>query len=103
AVTQMISQGAQETFITQRTQGTLNGEPITVEGRDAADFNKDMQYSGDWPKDDNVALLPEFEKENYAIGDTLTLNIGGQEQAITLMGFYTVDWNSISSASSLIV
>jgi putative ABC transport system permease protein len=97
ATAQMIAQGAQDTYVTERVRGTLNGNPITLEGRDAADFNRDMHYSGSWPEGENVALLPDNNASDYTLGDTLTLNVNGREQTVTLAGFYTVDGNSMAS------
>jgi putative ABC transport system permease protein len=103
AISHMILQGAQQPYITQRTQGTLNGEVMTIEGRDSADLNKDMAYEGSWPESENVGLLPEVEAERYAVGDSLTLDIDGQEQRITVAGFYTVNWDSISPFTGVII
>lgn len=96
AVREMVSQGAEATYITERVNGTLNGAAITIEGRDAADLNSDMHYSGDWSDDENIVLLPEHEADHYAIGDMLTLNISGQEQSVKLAGFYTGGSNPMS-------
>lgn len=93
AVREMVSQGAGATYITEQVTGTLNGTPITIEGRDAADLNSDMHYSGEWSDDENIALLPEYEASHYTVGDLLTMNVNGQEQSVTLTGFYTVDSN----------
>jgi predicted lysophospholipase L1 biosynthesis ABC-type transport system permease subunit len=96
AVNYMIAQGVQATYITERVTGNLNGTPITIEGRDSADFNKEMLYSGDSMNNENAALLAEDYASEYAVGDNLTLDVNGQEQTVTLAGFYTVDWNSMS-------
>jgi putative ABC transport system permease protein len=104
AVHEMVSQGADATYITEQVTGTLNGAAITIESRDAADLNSDMHYSGDWSDDENIALLPEDTANRYTVGDTLTLNISGQEQSVRLAGFYTVDSNPMSfQAAPLIV
>jgi putative ABC transport system permease protein len=95
AVNYMIAQGVQDSYITERVIGNLNGTPITIEGRDSADFNKDMLYSGDSIKNENAALLPEDYASEYAVGNILTLDVNGQEQTVTLAGFYTVDWDSM--------
>jgi putative ABC transport system permease protein len=96
AVHQMISQGANATYITEQVTGTLNGEAVIIESRDAADLNSDMHDSGEWSNEDNIALLPEYEADRYSIGHTLVLNVNGQEQAVTLMGFYSVDSNPMT-------
>jgi len=104
AVREMQSQGADATYITERVTGTLNGAVIIIEGREAADLNSDMNYSGDWSDDENIALLPDYEANHYSVGDTLTLNVDGQEQSVRLRGFYTVDSNSMSfQAAPLVV
>jgi putative ABC transport system permease protein len=48
-------------------------------------------------------LLPEHDTDHYAVGDTLILNVGGQEQSVTLAGFYTVDSNPMSFPSAPLV
>jgi putative ABC transport system permease protein len=104
AVREMVAQGAGATYITEQVTGTLNGAAITIESRDAADLNSDMHYSGDWSDDENIALLPEYGANHYTVGDTLTLNVSGQEQSVKLTGFYTVDSNPMSfQAASLVV
>jgi putative ABC transport system permease protein len=103
AVREMVSRGAVATYIAEQVTGTLNGVAITVEGRDAADLNRDMHYNGDWSDAENIALLPESEANLYAVGDTLTLNIGGQEQSVRLAGFYTVDSNAMSFRAAPLV
>lgn len=102
AIREMVTQGADATYITEQVAGTLNGAAITVESRDAADLNNDMRYSG--PDDENFVLLPEHEANRYAIGDTLTLKVGGQEQSVTLTGFYTVTSSPLTfQAAPLVV
>src|SRR5262249_32645967 len=95
-VREMVSQGAGATYITERVTGTLNGAAIVVEGRDAADLNSDIHYSGNWSNDENIALLPESEANHYIVGDTLTLKVSGHEQSVKLTGFYTADSNPLS-------
>lgn len=96
AVREMVSQGADATYITEQVTGTLNGTAITIEGRAGADLNSDMQYSGDWSDDENIAILPEYQANYYTVGDTLTLNVSGQTQSVRLAGFYTVNSNPMS-------
>lgn len=96
AVREMVSQGAEATYVTEQAAGTLNGTAITIEGRDAADLNSDMHYNGDWSDDENIALLPDYEATHYTVGDTVTLNISEQEQRVKLIGFYAVDSNPMS-------
>jgi putative ABC transport system permease protein len=96
ALAQMVSQGAQEPYVTERIRGMVNGERIMLEGRDALDFGKDLQYSGDWSDDGNTALLPDYDADQYSVGDTLTLSVNGQEQTVTLAGFYTVDFSGMA-------
>jgi putative ABC transport system permease protein len=104
AVREMVLQGAGAIYVTEQVMGTLNGAAITIEGRDATDLNSDMHYSGDWSDDENIALLPEYETNDYTVGDTLTLNVSGQAQSVKLTGFYTVDSNPMSfQAAPLVV
>jgi putative ABC transport system permease protein len=97
AVNQMNAQGAQDTYVAERVRGLVDTVGMAIEGRDATDLNKDMQYDGEWAEDENVALLPEYFTESYTVGDTLTLDINGQERELTLVGFYMVDWDSIGA------
>lgn len=96
AVNHMILQGAQDTYVTEQVRGTLSGASIIIEGRSADDLNKDMQYHGEWDDAENIALLPDYESANYTVGNTLILNVNGQEKTATLVGFYTIDWNRIA-------
>lgn len=103
AVREMEAQGANATYITEQVTGTLNGVAITIEGRAGADLNSDMHYSGTWSDSENIALLPDYEADHYTLGDTLTLNVNGQEQSVKLAGFYTVDSNPMSFQSPPLV
>ena len=103
ALTHMVAQGAQESYITERIRGTMNGERMMIEGRDAADLNKEISTSGDW-SGDNAALLPEFYTSQYEEGDMLTVAVNGQEQTVMLVGFYTAGEASMTlQVSPLIV
>ena len=95
ALKQMVAQGAQDSYVTERIRGTMNGERIMIEGRDTADLNKEISTSGDW-SGDNAALLPEFYTRQYEVGDTLMLAVSGHEQAVILAGFYRVDEESMT-------
>lgn len=97
ALAQMGLQGADEPYITERIRGTVNGDRIMVEGRDAADFDKDVLYSGDWSDAGNTALLPDYYADRYDAGDMLTLGVNGQEQTVTLAGFYTFDTSGMAA------
>lgn len=103
AVGHMIAQGAQETYVTERVQGMVNGESVSIEGRDAADIHKEMQYDGAWSDDEAIALMPDFESSRYSVGDTLTLEIGGQTQQVTLAGFFSMDANSLSLSTARLI
>lgn len=104
AVREMVSAGASATYITEQVTGTLNGVAITIEGRNAADLNSDMHYSGDWSDDEPIALLPESEANLYTVGEMLSLNVRGQEQTVRLAGFYTAGNNPMFfQAAPLIV
>ena len=105
AVREMVAHGAIATYVTEQVTGTLNGAAITIEGRDAADLNSDMQYSGDWSDEESIVLLPEYEAAHYTVGDTLALHVNGQERSATLAGFYTVDSNPMTmfEAAPLVV
>lgn len=103
AVNHMILQGAQATYVTERVQGTVNGGAMIIEGRDAASLTPDLQYSGDWPEAGEVALLPSYEASLYNIGQELTLRVGDQQQTVTLVGYYSVNWDSLSPQSGQII
>jgi putative ABC transport system permease protein len=89
ASAQMVLQGAMETFTIDLINGSLNGEPITIEGRAESALNTDISFSGEWREDEAIALLPQAFDEAYDEGDNLTLQVNGQEQGVTLVGFYT--------------
>lgn len=91
----MVAQGAQDTYVTERVRGSMNGERIMIEGRNEADLHREISTSGDW-SGDNASLLPEFYSSQYQVGDTLTLAVNQQEQVVTLVGFYTVDNDSMT-------
>jgi putative ABC transport system permease protein len=103
AADEMMAQGAEATYVTERVRGTLNGASIILEGRDAAELNIDMQYQGDWSEDEAVALLPENGGSSDAVGSMLTVNVSGEEYRVRLLGFYTADPNSLSSQGALVM
>jgi len=102
-IKRMTEQGAQDIYVTQRVDGSLNGKPVTLEGRDAADFNKDMRYDGTWNDETKNVLLPEALKSDYAVGSELTLEVKGAKQTVTLVGFYQPGDNSLSLQSAPVI
>lgn len=102
-IKRLTEQGAQDIYVTQRVDGSLNGKPVTIEGRDAGDLNKDMRYDGTWNDDPKDVLLPEALKSNYAVGSQLTLEVNGTKQAVTLVGFYQPGDNSLSLQSAPVI
>lgn len=103
AVNTMVLQGAQAAYIAAQTRGTLNGMTVNIEGRDSADLKADMHYEGAWPDDENVGLLSDYEANNYAVGDLLAVNVGGEAYTIQLIGFYTPGVDSIMPQVSALV
>ena len=95
AVAKINEQGSLGTYVSQRIDGTLNGNPVTIEGRDAADFNKDMHYAGTWTGDENTILMPQDKVGEYSVGDKLPLSLNGKAIEVTLAGFYEVDPNTM--------
>ncbi|MBA3868900.1 MAG: FtsX-like permease family protein [Anaerolineae bacterium] len=95
AITKMNEQGSQGTYVSQRIDGTLNGNPVTIEGRDVPDIDKDMHYAGTWTGDENTILMPQAKAGDYSVGETLTLSLNRKEIKVTLAGFYEVDPNSM--------
>lgn len=93
AINAMVAQGAESTYTIAQVKGLVNGNPMTIEGRQAADLNSDMHYSGEWSEDENIALLPDYEADHYPVGTLLTVNVNGQEQTVKLVGFYTEEAN----------
>lgn len=59
---------------------------VTIEGRDAADFNKDMHYAGTWTGDENTILMPQDKVGEYSVGDKLPLSLNGKAIEVTLAG-----------------
>ncbi len=94
ALSQMNAHGSQGTYVSQRIGGTLNSNPVIIEGRDAVDLNKDMHYGGMWTGDGNTILLPQEKSRDFSVGDVLTVTVNGKEIEVTLTGFYEVDPNS---------
>ncbi len=104
ALAQMNTQGAQSTYLSEYVIGAFDGQPIVIEGRDAADLNADVTYAGDWSDDGNVALLPQDDAQRYQIGDTLALRVNDQERNVTLAGFYTRNAvNSIAASRASVI
>jgi putative ABC transport system permease protein len=102
-LTHMVAQGAQDSYVTERVRGMVNGNRMMIEGRDAADLDKEMSYEGNWSASENRALMPDFYEEQYAVGDPLAVNVNGQEQTVTVAGFYTADEDSMTWQPALIV
>jgi putative ABC transport system permease protein len=92
----MIVQGAQDTFITQRIDGLLNGKSVILEARDAAALNKDMHFDGLWDNAANGVLLPEALNQSYAIDEQLILVVNGRQQTAKVAGFYQPGANSMT-------
>lgn len=102
-LSQMIEQGAQDTYIAQRIDGLLNGNPVILEGRDSADLNKDMHFDGVWDNAAKGVLLPEALNQRYAINDQLTLVVNGVQQTGKLAGFYQAEENKLTLESPPII
>ena len=94
-VNQMIEQGGQDVYHVDLAQGLLNGQSMSIEGRDMADLSKNMHYEGEWPEAENIGLLPAHDEDRYTVGDSLVLRVNGQEETIRLVGFYTMVWNGL--------
>ena len=101
---QMILQSSADTYRADRVRGMVNGEPIMIEGRNAGDLNTDVIYDGEWADQDNVGLLPTAYDERYNVGDALVVSVNGQEQSLTLVGFYEVNSSeSITGGTSALI
>jgi putative ABC transport system permease protein len=104
AAAQMILQGASDLYRASRVRGSMNGEPIMIEGRSADDLHTDVSFSGEWHEDQSVALLPQNYDEQYDVGDNLTLHADEREQTVTLVGFYApFSGDSITGGTTAII
>jgi putative ABC transport system permease protein len=96
AVSHMILQGAEDTYIAERASAAVNGEEMVIEGREASDIGKDILYGGALPIPGDTVLLPEYEQGRYAAGDILSITLYGTGYEVTLTGFYSLDPASLS-------
>jgi putative ABC transport system permease protein len=104
ALTEMKAQGAQASYASDYVIGTLDDQSIVVEGRNAADLQADVTYTGDWSDEGNVALLAQDDAAGHKVGDTLVLTVNDQVQKVTLVGFYTrTAVNSLAAAGASVI
>jgi putative ABC transport system permease protein len=87
---QMLLQGIDSVYTRYQVNGSLNGEPITIEGRPLPDLAADIVLDNTtWNGAPDTALLPQSYTQGYATGDTITLEANGETQTIQIAGFYT--------------
>jgi len=95
AIAQMTTEGAENIYVAQRISGTLNGEPLTIEGREAGDFTKGVQYNGTLSDDEAAILMPDAYADRYTVGDSVTLDVLGKESGVVVGGFYTMESDNL--------
>ena len=67
----------------------VNGQALNLDGRTTADL-VNLTYTGEWREAADNGLMPASMSNQFRIGDVLTVQANGQEQAITVTGFYTL-------------
>ena len=104
ALDQLKGQGAQTPYLSDYVLGSLDNQPVVIEGRSAADLKADLIYTGNWSDSGSSALLPQDQQQAHKIGDTLTLVVNDQTRTVTLAGFYTrTAINSLAGAKGAVI